>query len=62
MGNGGALRDDYKYSDEELQEWRKKIDKLKQKGKVENLYMFFNNCHLGQAVGNATDMRELLKS
>ncbi|MBU8933144.1 MAG: DUF72 domain-containing protein [candidate division Zixibacteria bacterium] len=59
--DGGALRYDYKYSDEELQGWGKKIEKLKQKREVENLYVFFNNCHLGQAVGNAVDMKGLLK-
>ncbi len=58
---GGPLRYDYKYSEEELEEWGKKIDKLKKKGKVENLYVFFNNCHLGKAAGNASDMRELLQ-
>jgi uncharacterized protein YecE (DUF72 family) len=56
--NGGALRYDYDYSDEELNEWKKKIEKMKDKAK--KLYIFFNNCHLGQAVKNAREMMRKL--
>ncbi len=56
--NGGALRYDYDYSDEELNEWRDKIKKIENKAK--KLYIFFNNCHLGQAVKNAKELTEKL--
>lgn len=56
--NGGPLRYDYNYSIEELREWRARVRKLAAKCKV--VYVFFNNCHLGQAAGNARDfIREL---
>lgn len=56
--NGGALRYDYNYSHEELREWKQKIVKMENKAK--KMYIFFNNCHLGQAVKNANDMMNLL--
>jgi len=55
---GGALRYDYSYSDEELKEWREKIRKLQ--AKVKRIYIFFNNCHLGQAVRNASDFAQMI--
>jgi uncharacterized protein YecE (DUF72 family) len=55
---GGALRYDYNYSDKELQEWKEKIDKIK--GKAGKVFVFFNNCHLGQAVKNARQMMNML--
>lgn len=55
---GGPLRYDYDYSHEELQEWKQKVDKMQNKAK--KMYIFFNNCHLGQAVKNARDMMKLL--
>lgn len=55
---GGALRYDYNYSQEELQEWKDKVEKLK--GKAGKLFIFFNNCHLGQAVKNARQMMTML--
>lgn len=58
--DGGPLRYDYKYSEEELQKWKEKIDKLAAKGQVQRMYLFFNNCHLGQAAANAFDMKRLL--
>ena len=58
--DGGPLRYDYKYSEEELQKWKEKIDKLAAKGQVQKMYLFFNNCHLGQAATNAFDMKRLL--
>lgn len=58
--DGGPLRYDYKYSDEELQDWKEKIDKLAAKGQVQKMYLFFNNCHLGQAAANAGEMKRLL--
>lgn len=57
---GGSLRYDYLYSDEELRVWRDKVRKIM--AKVKTAYVFFNNCHLGQAVTNATRFAELIKS
>lgn len=56
--DGGPLRYDYDYSPEELEEWKKKIEKLQEKAR--KVYIFFNNCHLGQAVKNAREMMQLL--
>lgn len=58
--DGGAERYDYTYSKDELESWRDKIRKLM--GKVKKQYVFFNNCHLGQAVSNASDFIRLLDS
>ena len=52
--DGGSLRYDYDYSDKELEEWKSKI--LQMEGKVKKSFIFFNNCHLGQAVKNARQM------
>jgi len=57
--DGGALRYDYDYSKDELENWKAKIEKLENKAK--KLFIFFNNCHLGQAVKNAHEMVQLLK-
>jgi len=56
--DGGPLRYDYSYSQEELREWKQKIEKLR--AKISAAYVFFNNCHLGQAAGNALDFTRLL--
>ncbi len=57
---GGPLRYDYNYSNEELDEWKKKIEQFALKEKAQKLYVFFNNCHLGQAVKNAREMIQKL--
>ena len=55
--NGGALRYDYTYSDEELQAWIPTINRLgAESGKM---FVMFNNCHFGQAVRDAIRMKEL---
>jgi len=56
---GGPLRYDYSYSEDELREWKGRIDKLTAKGKAERVYVYFNNCHLGQAAGNAVDFADM---
>lgn len=56
--NGGPLRYDYSYSDAELQEWIGKIDRLREN--ADTVYVFFNNCHEGQAVTNARRILEML--
>ncbi|MEZ5359245.1 MAG: DUF72 domain-containing protein [Candidatus Zixiibacteriota bacterium] len=55
--NGGALRYDYLYNPNELQEWKERIEKLQDT--VTKTYIFFNNCHLGQAVKNARDLMKM---
>lgn len=56
--NGGAERYDYNYSTEELEMWKDKAVKLI--AKVKKVYVFFNNCHHGQAVKNAIEFKKLL--
>ncbi len=56
--DGGALRYDYDYSQEELKSWREKI--LKLKNKVKKTYVYFNNCHEGQAAKNAQEFMRIL--
>jgi uncharacterized protein YecE (DUF72 family) len=58
-GRGGGDRYDYLYSGDELKEWVEKIRKLA--SEVKSTYVFFNNCHAGQAAANAKLMQELLK-
>ncbi len=58
--DGGPLRYDYNYTQEELEQWREKIERLKAKANVKKLFVFFNNCHLGQAATNALEMKALL--
>jgi uncharacterized protein YecE (DUF72 family) len=55
---GGPLRYDYDYSENELDEWKRKIEQMEDKAK--KMYIFFNNCHLGQAVKNAREMMNKL--
>jgi len=57
-GKGGGDRYDYLYSEAELREWLTKIKAMSQKTK--KTYVFFNNCHAGQAARNAKLMKELL--
>lgn len=51
--DGGALRYDYMYSSKELEVWRQKVRKLLLK--IKKVYVYFNNCHQGQAVANAAE-------
>ena len=53
------LRYDYDYSENELREWLGRVQELAQKAK--QTYLFFNNCHAGQAARNAKLMEELLR-
>jgi len=52
------LRYDYLYSEAELKEWADKIRELNQK--TQKTFVFFNNCHAGQAATSAKLMRRLL--
>lgn len=58
-GRSGGDRYDYEYSKEQLEEWAKRVGELAQKAK--QTYLFFNNCHAGQAARNAKLMEELLR-
>jgi uncharacterized protein YecE (DUF72 family) len=56
---GGPLRYDYEYSEEELSGWKPGIRSLLERsGRV---FLFFNNCHMGQAVRSARLMKSLLE-
>ena len=58
-GRGGGDRYDYDYNETELREWLKKITDLAEQAR--RTYLFFNNCHAGQAARNASLMQELLR-
>ena len=58
-GRGAGDRYDYDYSPEELKEWVRKIRELAEK--ASKVYVFFNNCHAGQAARNALLMRDMLQ-
>jgi uncharacterized protein YecE (DUF72 family) len=57
-GRGGGDRYDYLYSESELSEWAQKIRDLSQTAR--RTFVFFNNCHAGQAARNAILMKKLL--
>jgi len=57
-GRGSGDRYDYLYSEDELREWVVKIKAMAQAAR--KTYVFFNNCHAGQAARNAALMKELL--
>ena len=58
-GPKGVDRYDWEYSRPELEEWLEKITKLAEQAK--RTYLFFNNCHAGQAARSAKLMQELLR-
>jgi len=58
-GRGGGDRYDYDYSRTELTEWLQKISALAERAR--RTYLFFNNCHAGQAARSAKLMQELLR-
>ena len=58
-GEGGGDRYDYDYSERQLDEWVKRVGDMAQQAK--QTYLFFNNCHAGQAARNARLMEELLR-
>lgn len=57
---GEGDRYNYEYSEDELKEWSKTIERLSAGARV--IYLLFNNCHLGQAVRNALTMQQILLS
>ena len=58
-GRGGGDRYDYDYSEAELKEWAAKISELA--AQARRTYLFFNNCHAGQAARSAKLMQEMLR-
>ena len=60
-GPSGSSSDryDYLYSEAELNEWAVKIREMASKAK--KTFVFFNNCHVGQAATGAKLMRRLLE-
>ncbi len=58
-GRGGGDRYDYDYSERELGEWTARIAELARQSR--QTYVFFNNCHAGQAARSAKLMQELLR-
>ncbi len=58
-GSREQLRYDYDYSESELMQWLGRVQEMAQKAK--QTYLFFNNCHAGQAARNAKLMQELLR-
>ncbi|KPJ61265.1 MAG: hypothetical protein AMJ46_02930 [Latescibacteria bacterium DG_63] len=57
-GRSGGDRYDYDYNEKELEEWLGKIGELAEKAR--KTYLFFNNCHAGQAARSAKLMERLL--
>ncbi len=57
---GGKARYDYDYSDEEMTEWLEAIEEMA--GRSDKLFVFFNNCHRGQAAKNAESMKRILQA
>jgi len=57
--DGGALRYDYSYSDDELKTWHDKVRKIV--AKVKKVYVYFNNCYQGQAVRDAARFAAMLR-
>ena len=55
---GGSERYDYTYLDVQLREWVKRVEDIRKK--ANKVFLFFNNCHLGQAVKDAGRMIKLL--
>ena len=51
-------RYDYEYSPDELKEWLPFIQQIDSKSS--ETFIFFNNCHMGQAVKNAKMMRDMI--
>jgi len=58
-GARSSDRYDYLYSEPELKEWVEKIREMTAKAK--KTFVFFNNCHVGQAASGAKLMRRLLE-
>ena len=60
-GGDASERYNYLYSDEELKEWVPKIREMDDDSEVEDIFVFFNNCHSGHAAVNAVQFEEMLR-
>ncbi len=58
-GGDEKTRYDYDYRRTELENWLTRIRELAEQAR--RTYLFFNNCHAGQAARNASLMQELLR-
>jgi uncharacterized protein YecE (DUF72 family) len=56
---GRGDRYDYDYQREELEGWVKKVGELADRAR--RIYLFFNNCHAGQAARSAKLMQQMLQ-
>ena len=56
---GGPLRYDYSYSQDELKQWAERLARMSEK--AAKVFVLFNNCHLGQAAKNALALKILLE-
>ena len=59
-GGDSSLRYDYEYSRAQIEDWAGKLRTLS--AGTTTTYVFFNNCHAGQAARNARLMKTLLSS
>ena len=57
-GHGSRLWYDYEYSEDQLEEWKPKVEEIT--GQVRRTYGYFNNHFNANAVKNAVEMLELL--
>jgi len=57
-GSGGKLRYDYDYSPDELAEWLPTLEEFAKSAR--KVFVFFNNCHRGQAAANAEGFHKVL--
>lgn len=56
----GEERYNYLYSDEELDDLRKRIERIR--NKVKQVYVYFNNCYDGKAAANALSFMQRLET
>ncbi len=56
----GEQRYNYLYSEQELEEWRAKLEEIR--NKVARIYVYFNNCYDGKAAINALDFMKRIST
>ncbi len=52
-------RYDWEYSEKELNQWIPRLSAMAER--AEKTYLFFNNCHAGQAIKSAMRMKQMLR-
>lgn len=55
----GTERYDYNYNDVELKEWAELLGVIGKRSR--NIFVYFNNCHRGQAAQNANEMKRVIR-